>query len=162
MKKQLQLVALAALFSVFSLIPENAFAQDDAFGLGIIVGEPTGISAKKWLNSNNAVDGAVAWSVNKNARFQIHADYLYHRSYLLSADHTNDTIPVYFGLGARMRFAENGDDVIGVRFPVGLAGMLGNSPFEAFVEIVPIMDLAPATDFDLNGAIGLRFWFTQR
>ena len=30
------------------------------FGIGLIVGEPTGLSAKKWLSDTTAIDAAVA------------------------------------------------------------------------------------------------------
>ena len=30
------------------------------FGIGLIVGEPTGLSAKKWLSDATAIDAAVA------------------------------------------------------------------------------------------------------
>jgi hypothetical protein len=49
--------------------------------------------------------------------------------------------------------------VFGVRFPVGLAYIFANYPFDIFGEIVPILDLVDETDFDLEGAIGARFWF---
>jgi hypothetical protein len=48
--------------SVALLICGTAQAQDSGFGLGIIIGEPTGISAKQWTGSRTAIDGAVAWS----------------------------------------------------------------------------------------------------
>ena len=38
----------------------NIHAQDKGTGLGIIVGEPTGFSAKHWLTNTTAIDGAIA------------------------------------------------------------------------------------------------------
>jgi hypothetical protein len=35
-------------------------AQDHGFGMGIILGEPTGISAKLWTSRDNAFDFAAA------------------------------------------------------------------------------------------------------
>lgn len=152
--------AFAVLFAFSALLPSQLHAQDN-FGLGIIVGEPTGISAKTWLSDHNALDAAVAWSVNRNSRFQLHADYLYHRNYLFATEDVSGRIPFYFGIGGRVRFADNGDDRLGVRFPLGLTTMMQQLPIEFFVEIVPIMDLAPDTDFDINGAIGARWWFNR-
>lgn len=39
-------------------------AQDHGFGMGIILGEPTGLSAKAWTSNDNAFDFALAWSFN--------------------------------------------------------------------------------------------------
>ena len=41
---------------------------------------------------------------------------------------------------------------------VGLSYMFADAPFDLFVEIVPILDLVPDTDFDLNAAIGVRWY----
>lgn len=160
MKKHLFMAFSAVLFAFSALLPSHLLAQSN-FGLGIIVGEPTGISAKTWLNDHNAVDGAVAWSVNENARFQVHADYLYHRNYLFATEDLTGRIPFYFGIGGRMRMAERGDDRLGVRFPLGITTLLRQAPIEFFLEVVPVMDLAPDTDFDINGAIGARWWFNR-
>jgi hypothetical protein len=37
--------------------------------------------------------------------------------------------------------------------------MFADAPVDIFLELVPILDLAPETDFDLGGGIGARFWF---
>ena len=68
-------------------------------------------------------------------------------------------LPLFFGLGGRVIFRDNQDNRWGLRIPVGLAYEFEGAPFDVFVEIVPTMDFAPDTDFDLEGAIGGRFWF---
>jgi hypothetical protein len=37
--------------------------------------------------------------------------------------------------------------------------LLDRAPVEIFLEIVPGLDLIPGTDFDLDGAIGARYYF---
>jgi len=53
-------VILALLVILFFCTP--TVAQDRGFGLGIIVGEPTGLSFKKWSGDTTAIGGAIAWS----------------------------------------------------------------------------------------------------
>jgi hypothetical protein len=72
---------------------------------------------------------------------------------------TGDQLPLFFGVGLRAVFREDAKDVVGIRFPVGLDYIWANYPFDVFLELVPILDVAPDTDFDLEGAIGARFWF---
>ena len=48
--------------------------------------------------------------------------------------------------------------MLGARFPFGIGKTLDNAPVEFFLEIVPILDLAPDTEFDLNGAVGVRYY----
>ena len=127
------------------------------FGLGVILGEPTGLSGKLWTGGKTAFDGAIAWSTDQNANLHLHLDYLIH-NYRFNVDEVN--LPFYYGIGGRMKFSENdNDDFIGVRVPLGVAYMFDKAPIDLFFEIVPILDLAPDTDFDLNGAIGARYFF---
>lgn len=150
---------LAALALTTAALP--AVAQEQAtkhVGLGFIVGEPTGISLKMFLNNTNALDFAAAWSLSGNNDFHLQGDYLFHKYDLIDLKNSDD-FPLFFGIGLRMVLIENYDDVVGIRFPVGLDYLFANYPFDIFAEIVPILDLAPDSDFDLEGAIGARFWF---
>ncbi len=49
------------VFCLF-LFVQGAVAQDRDFGLGVIIGEPTGISAKLWTSPINALDFGLGWS----------------------------------------------------------------------------------------------------
>jgi hypothetical protein len=147
-------VILALLLVFFA---GSAVAAGGPFGLGIIVGEPTGLSGKLFLSDANAIDGAVAWSFSGDNAFHIHGDYLYHNYTLLDVE--KGKLPLYFGIGASFKFREDADDNLGVRIPVGLAYMFDGAPFDVFVEIVPVLELTPDTDFELEGAIGGRFFF---
>ena len=146
------------VFVLFTFIFTSAVASEGGpFGLGFIVGEPTGISGKLFLTKRNAIDGAVAWSLQDDNDFHIHGDYLYHNYNIFVNEKM--ALPMHFGIGGRIKFNENADDRIGIRFPFGLNYIFEEAPFDMFFEIVPIMDLAPDTDFDLNAALGARFYF---
>lgn len=148
-------IVLSLVFAL--LLPSLATAAGGPFGLGIIVGEPTGVSLKYQLSERNAIDGAVAWSLSGDSDLHLHGDYLYHWYDLITVK--KGQLPLYAGVGARLAFRENRDNLVGIRIPVGLAYLFAGAPFDAFVELVPVLDLAPDTDFDLEGAIGGRFWF---
>lgn len=156
--KDLHTMRYLLLFIGFLLITQSASAQDE-FGIGIIVGEPTGITAKQWLSKQHAIDAGVAWSFSHDTTIQIHGDYLYHRVYFFNADDYNGRIPVYFGIGGRTILSDEAQ--VGVRFPVGIGRTLKEYPMEFFFELVPILDVAPDTDFDFNAAIGFRYYLNQ-
>lgn len=122
-------------------------AQEEGLGVGIIVGEPTGLCGKLWLSGRTAIDGAAAWSFNKNGNLHLHADYLLHS--------LGDKIGLYYGLGVRAKLDE--DRRVGVRFPLGIA-YLTEASLDIFLEAAPLLDLAPSTDFRLNVAIGFRYF----
>jgi hypothetical protein len=146
-------------------------AQERGFGLGIIVGEPTGISFKNYLANDRAIAGAVAWRLWHGSAFHVHADYLFHNRTLLNVP--RGSLPIYYGVGARARtwtggrywrrgryheFTGTRFD-LGIRIPVGIAYEFDGAPLDIFLEVVPILDLIPATRLDVNGGLGVRFWF---
>ncbi|MDA8242547.1 MAG: hypothetical protein M0025_00290 [Elusimicrobia bacterium] len=119
--------------------------------LGIILGEPTGISYKQELGGNKAFDAAAAWSFSGNDdRLHLHADHLWFKYDALK----DKRFPLYYGLGVRLKLENRSR--LGARFPVGLQYFFPDSRLTAFLEIAPILDLAPDTELQLNAAIGLR------
>lgn len=125
-------------------------------GLGIIIGEPTGLSLKHWTGRSKAIDLAAAWSFEGEDALHLHGDILFHRYDWIEVD--GEGLPTYLGIGVRAKLVDE-DELIGARFPIGLAYAFDRNRFDFFFELVPIMDLAPDTDFSLNAGLGLRFWF---
>jgi hypothetical protein len=156
MTRTLVLASLTTLFLATAV--GTTSAQEKNVGLGFIIGEPTGIDAKFNLTQVHALEFALAWSLSDENDLHIQGDYLWHKYDVIKLDNS-DKMPLFFGVGGRIVLRENVDDIVGVRFPVGLDYIFTNYPFDIFVEIVPILDLAPDTDFDLEGALGARFWF---
>jgi hypothetical protein len=145
------------LFSIILLLlfVSMAKAQRSGMGLGLIVGEPTGISFKYWTGSTTAFDAALAWSFVDEGAFHIHGDYIFHNMRLISIP--EGLLPFYYGIGARIKTAD--ETKLGVRVPLGLAYLFQNAPVDIFLEVVPILDLIPETDFGINAAIGARYFF---
>ena len=137
------------------ILSSSSFSQDKKMGAGIILGEPTGVSLKYWLTEKTALDAGFAWSfVDENA-FQIQADYLIHNFNLIKV--SEGKLPFYFGIGGRLKFSH--DVILGVRVPLGLAYIFAHQPIDVFLEIVPILDLLPQTDFTISAAVGGRYYF---
>ena len=147
---------LAKILLLVTIFSGAAFAQSNGFGLGIILGEPTGISAKYWTTSSTAFDFGLGYSFRKYSRLHLHADYLFH---IKNLSHTTENISFYYGPGVRLRVVENGNSRLGFRFDVGLVWIPRNAPVDVFLEIAPLLDIIPSTDFTVNGGIGVRFFF---
>ena len=150
-------MALACMATIAVSGSMRVEAAGGNFGLGIIAGEPTGISGKLFVSNTNAIQAAAAWSFSGDTDFHLQADYLYHFDSLIPVK--NGRAPIFAGLGARVKFRENKDNQIGIRIPVGVAYHFADAPFDIFVEIVPILELAPDTEFNMEGALGGRFYF---
>lgn len=164
MKRSIIVGGLIAALATTLSVPAMAQGDNKYVGIGFIVGEPTGLDAKFFLSNEHALEFGLAWSLSGQNEVHLQGDYLWHRYDLIELNN-GDEMPLYFGIGARMIFEEDDPgedddrDTVGIRFPIGLAYMFTNYPFDIFATIVPILDLAPDSEFDLEGAIGARFWF---
>lgn len=154
------LISLCAAQAVLAAQPDKG---RHGVGLGVILGEPTGISAKGWLDKETAVDAAAAWAFSGHSSFQVHADYLKHVYDVIDASSLGGRLPFYYGVGGRVKFHDerNGaaDTRVGVRIPFGFTYLPDGAPFDLFFEIVPVLDATPSTDLRLNAAIGGRYYF---
>ena len=139
---------------IFSSV--NSFSQDKGFGAGIILGEPTGISAKYWLNNVNAFDYALGSSFASNGRIHLHIDYVWHT---FDPFPSTETFVLYYGPGIRVKTREFGNSVLGIRGVMGLAWFVKTAPIDVFVEIVPVLNLTPDVNMSLNAGLGARFYF---
>jgi len=130
-------------------------AAHEGMGLGIAVGDPTGITAKYWTSKNTAICGAVGWSFRGEGYLHINGDFIYHNSKLITVE--KGELPLYFGLGGRLAFKDETE--IGIRIPVGIVYLFPDAPFDAFFELSPYLNLYPRTDMFLSASIGGRFFF---
>jgi hypothetical protein len=145
-----------------------AHAQDRSFGLGVIVGEPTGLSAKLWTSSATAFDFGLGWSVggdrigkydgyyNGGSRVHFHMDYLWHS---FSAFNSTERIPLYYGIGGRINTGAGYKSSAAVRGVIGIAWMPHETPIDIFLEVVPSLQLTSSTSFAIDAGLGVRYFF---
>lgn len=139
---------------LFSLASVNAFSADGNLGLGIIVGEPTGVSGKLYLSGNDALDAAASWSF-VNELLYVQADYIRHFPGALGRD--LEPLTPYLGIGGLVILSDN--LAVGARAPIGLSFFIPDTSFEIFLELGPSLLIIPETDFEFNGGLGIRYYF---
>lgn len=153
------------LFVAVSLAAPLSAAQvaGGTWELGVIMGEPTGLSAKYWMSQETALDFGAAWSFKGDGQFHLHVDYLFHKFDIFKVE--SGSLPLYFGIGGRLRFDEDdgpGDEDgsrLGLRLVLGLEYLVEDYPMSLFFEVAPIIDVAPETEGDINGGLGIRYVF---
>lgn len=141
--------------------------EPEGFGMGIVVGEPTGLSfayrTGEWTN----IQAGLGWSFS-NSRIHLTGDYT-RNLFIARPDDTPDVrFPVYVGVGGRVKLGFDEDDgrgkneasnSVGVRFPIGAAILPTTQRLDVFLEIAPVLLLLPTTSFRLDGALGARIFF---
>lgn len=155
---------LALMLIVF--LPQSSRADDYGpqsrrVGVGIIAGDPTGVTVKGYVAPRTAINGIASWSFIDDA-FTLIGDVTYD---LLEIDTRSQPLSLPFYVGAGGKFVANNkntpgsDSSFGVRVPVGVAAQFEKIPLEISVEVGPGIELVPETEFDITGGIAARFYF---
>ncbi|HAH05245.1 MAG TPA: hypothetical protein DCM05_01770 [Elusimicrobia bacterium] len=121
-------------------------------GAGVILGNPTGVTGKYWMNETYAADAGLGFSTS----LSVYGDYLWH-GWTVLPQPSEGKLPVYLGLGAQIRTLHELE--FGVRTVAGAAYWLPRHPLELFIEIAPVFRLVPGTSVGLDGGVGLRYYF---
>ena len=156
MKKTLLLVVFAMAFT--------AAAQDykGHYGIGLLIGEPIGISIKKFNNTNEAFQYTLGYSlVDEKQGVNIGADYLLHNYDIITAE--RGRIPFYYGGGIHFKSYNNEGNQLYTRVTLGVAYEAVDFPVDVFFEFAPGLSLLRTSgESDLvvpNYGIGARFYF---
>ena len=128
--------------------------EKGSFGLGLILGEPTGVSARLYLADDQAIQAA-AGSAFVGGGLQIHADYVWHPWVLETRD--SFALVAYLGPGVRViqyDAGRSGDDYValGLRVVGGIVFDFKDVPIDAFLEVAGVGEYAFG---DANGGFGL-------
>ena len=146
----------------FFMSAQQATAQERNFGLGVMLGEPTGLSAKLWTKNNNALAFGLGWSTyhprydDRGNRVHFHMDYLWHS---FDAIRSEEKFAFHYGIGGRFKDRGGDNGSLAVRGVGGLNWFIRNAPIDIFIEIAPSLELTPSTGFGIDGAFGARFYF---
>ena len=143
------LVLLAVLWSA------PARAESGSFGLGLILGQPTGVTGAYQLSDRTAIDAALGLGWVDDRDFYVHVEFLYFLPTLVSGNSVE--LSAYLGIGGFF-FAHN-DPGFGARAPFGLSLDFKSVPLQIFGELSLLLALTPGTDLDVRGAIGFRYYF---
>lgn len=133
------------------------------WALGVVIGEPTGISLKYWHSENVGFALSTAWTVSEPmTKLYLHFDYLKHNYKIFDVKEFTGKLPLYYGVG----FIANTESTavrqtskFGLRIPIGVEYIFKEIPFDFFAEICPGFILSPSTEITLGTGLGIRFFF---
>ncbi len=147
----------------------DSSVEKGSLGAGIILGEPTGVCAKLYLEDDQAVQAALGFTFVSGG-FQAHADYVFHPWILEERDQF--TIPAYVGPGVRVMQHGAGRDGdsdfrVGARAVAGLLFDFKEIPLDVFVEVAGVAEFRFGSEdpdingfgLALNGGLGARYYF---
>ena len=155
----------------------KAFQANKTFGLGLELGEPSGLNGKYFLSKAGALDfgiGGIYHHYYFGDGLHIYADYLWHPISLVSASAFE--LPLYIGGGLRFwdfhycfqGVCDYGGSALGIRVPLGIAFDFNNVPLDIFIQVAPVIDFVfgdyydrfrDRAHFGIDLSAGIRYWF---
>lgn len=138
------------------------FANENQFELGVVVGAPTGLSARWYLGGSHAIDATLAYSLANDRGMEMSGTYIFDKARSFNIQGGNP-LYFYYGFGARIITIKTGKYSnqmdLGARAPFGLNYLFTNPNLDVFVEAVPVFDFVPQTAFDVEFGLGVRYRF---
>lgn len=148
----------AALLGLLLAAPAAAQADNGPFGLGIVLGEPSGLSAKLFVNPRHAFQFGLDFSFVEDAVY-VGVDYLRHFPGIVRAR----TVAGYVGIGGSVSVHErdhhHDEGRLKARIPFGLAWMPRDPSIDVFLELVPVLRIVPDLEPGIAAGLGLRYFF---
>jgi hypothetical protein len=132
-----------------------AEASPDSFGLGVIVGDPTGVTGATHLGSNMRLTFGVGLGPFRGEGLVGHVDWQWLFP-LKSFQRAN--MSLYAGVGPAFALRDE-KFRLGARAPVGLSFMFQRVPIEVFIEAAAKAWIIDRSSFGFDAAGGFRWWF---
>ena len=141
------------------LLALSSTARAEAIGLGLFLGEPSGLDIKVGLSARSSIDIVIGQSSFREGR----TDYL-HLTYLLTpfvARGRSVLVPFRIGLGAAAIGVVDDNAHMAVRMPLEIGFRFRRTPLEIYGEVAlkGVFVEEDFITFDVDGGIGIRFYF---
>lgn len=152
---------MRTLIAIAALVMMTSSARAETLGIGLFLGEPTGLDLKVNLARRSALDIVVGQSSYKEGR----TDY-FHLTYLLTpfvARGRSVLVPLRIGIGGAVFGVVDDNAAAAIRMPLELGIRFRSVPFEIYGEIALLGIFHDnddeVIDVDVDGGIGFRFYF---
>jgi hypothetical protein len=149
--------------------PTGIEGKPDGFGIGLVLGQPTGLAFALRNEEKSNIQAGMGWSF-QHRRIHLTGDYTRNLFIFRPDDTPKVRYALYAGLGGRVIIGSASGDSnknrgdldaasLGVRVPVGFAMLPTDQRIDVFLEVAPVMLLIPSAKFGFDAALGSRIFF---
>lgn len=154
--------ALALAESPATISTKPNLRDPEGFGVGVVLGLPMGVTfAYKPQLLGFFGQATVGWEFTTGT-LAVQADAAYTFVTLHSKEIEAFSFPFYVGVGPRLRLltatSAYAPPVFGVRVPIGLGFYHDGVPIEGFLELTPVVGLAPRPRAAFDVVLGGRWY----
>ena len=141
----------------FAITPTLATAQaPEGFGIGIVVGEPSGITASLPIGATNSLNLTAGYGLSHHeANLTLLGNYVWHERELVTVD--AGKVSLYYGPGVRVLLAEAAE--VGLGVTLGIDYLVETAPLQIYLEICPGINIVPNTNMNATAGLGARYFF---
>jgi len=167
LKKYFLSLAIVSIASLLGLKVEASeyVTVKRVIGLGVVLGEPTGLTAKWWIERDWAFDVGVSYSFFSH--LHIMTNSLWHFDNAMSKIHPSlEDLSAYFGAGTGLRISAKDNPRSGdargnlyIRVPMGIEYLPRRPRIGPFIEVAPGIALVPKVFAVIQGGLGIRYYF---
>ena len=157
-------ITTMVIIGLFSAGSAKSYDAGD-IGIGVMVGDPAGLTMKFWTSDNTAFVGSIGTSYF--GELLIIGDYLWHLPF-----GSEEVFSFHAGFGGVLgvgrgdvlfsddRFSRADNDIgLGIRGIAGIDVSPADSPFEFYLEGGMLFGIAPDLAAGVNASLGARFYF---
>jgi hypothetical protein len=151
-KSPFRLLAAILLLGGASLFAQSPMNRD--FGVGLILGEPSGATVKYWTAYDQALVGSVG--VSRFDATRVGLDYMWHFDAFSS-----DVVALYAGPGVAVGALQgSSEDRVGARAMLGMNIVPRSTALEIFFEAGPLLSFpgGGGVNTSLDAAAGIRIY----
>ena len=151
---------------LFSSLMLPGFASAKTWGLGAVIGAPTGFSANYFLSESRTVHTTLAYDFSGDDEVQLASHYQWRMNNL-----NFETLKLgwFYGVGARFALIDHDhkhnhhddheDIELGPSATLGLFHEFASAPLELFLKGNLTVNVIEDTDVDIDGMLGLHYNF---
>jgi hypothetical protein len=128
--------------------------SDNPMGLGVILGEPSGLYFRYYSKKPQFLDASTAWSfINNSINFSADSDFIFPIK--------NIPLNYHYGFGGfiNIHFGEVSSLSFGGRIPLGIDYKIPNTPLDIFLELSPTLKFFPELYPSITGSLGFIYNF---
>lgn len=145
------------VIAIVLVIGLHGSARAESIGLGVFLGQPTGLDIKIGLQGRSALDIVLGAT-----RFDEPRASYGHLQYLVllgMARGQSINVPFRLGIGVAVAGLTEDNTALFARVPLQIGLRFRRTPLEIYGEIAFVLQLIDDVDPDVDGGIGLRVYF---
>lgn len=145
------------LLILLVLVGVHGSARAETIGIGLFLGQPTGLDLKIPLQRRSALD--IVLGVNQFDDPHLSYGHVQYLATLGVARGRSVNVPFRIGVGVALIGVTDDNTVVAARVPLQLGLRFRRSPIEIYGEIAFVVLFDDGTDTDVDGGAGIRVYF---